>query len=914
MRDKPNDDLQFGKPADEQPATTPGPEKTPAEETVPDEIITEEITPEDTLPLSEIPADETPALNQPRFGEESLYRVKDQFSDLNTIPPTLTRERIRPSKASMPGAGLSESARPGRTIRRETSFQEFFRNLDIIKIVRGIYRRFWIVLLSAFGMFLLFLPIARGLQGGVSWSAESVIIYTKPTQKQIDSQGSSFLLRPLSQDTLVDMFLSPAHIKSLEDATGFKPLAKNVSFDSQSKSDIVTLRVSSMPSEKSAIEAVNKLADIIIVDNAEYYLQLASTAYDQYKTQREITEKDFNEAVKAVEEFQLKNQLLELNTQYQNYFSSVNAATERLSIAQVAHEGLVVRIRNYEKMIAELPEEVLNEAQEDNPLKGRISNAEAALLQARIQYAADNPKILRQERELEELRKLLQSGTFDETRERTYVKNPLKGQLEGELMKLRSEENVAVQQVESLAKDLTALQLKFQDLPRLEKEYAALLEKRAQTDTALKTLKASEESARLTAQSNLSDFKLISSATTAEPTVASLIGKIIPIAGFILGFFGGLILVLIIELLDAKIRTQQQLATAYDAPCLASIIEIPHLENYDIYQLMLPSLREISERLNVVLQGHRAKVLGFFSSLDGEGKSILSFNLARYYSSLNIKVLFAGFDTLPNPCLPGTTESGWPQLGIEDYLRGEAELSDMISSVNGVDVIRVQELRGDLLDLAKGSAMPRLWDLLRQNYDLIITESPAVLDHPLSGTIAGFQDEIIYVLASPVSDRRLVDAGLAFLEDRGLAPRALIFNRVNPYYLEDVRQQRIIRNLSEPGSPVKDLLARLQPLANAIARLKPSAQPAAAEEQEEDFSSEPLFEENTEFPEEDDLPEFIGEDEALQEVIGEEESGIDLLEEEKEENKTPEAEKEPGEISFRDWLGEPGKESDEDEK
>lgn len=910
MRDKPNNDLKFGKPAEEKPEITPVEEQTPTEEISSADQPGPETTDrqEKEQPAKEASAEES--IDTHARPEQTSFRIREQFDDLNTIPPTVSRDVIRPAAAAIPGSGLSESAHPGRSIRRKASFQEFFRNLDIIKIVRGVYRRFWIVLLAAFGMMLLFLSIARALQGGVTWSAESVIIYIKPTQKQIDTQGSSFLLRPLSQDTLVDMFLSPAYIRELEEKTGFKALAKNVSFDSQSKSDIVTLQVSAMPTEQAAINAANQLADIIITNNADYYRQLASAAYEQYKTQRETTEQAFNEAVKDVEEFQLKNQILELNTQYQNYFSSLNAAKERLSIAQVAHEGLVVRIKNYEQMIAELPEEVLNEAQEDNPLKGRISNAEAALLQARIQYAPDNPKILRQERELDELRKLLQSGTFDETRERTYVKNPLKGQLEGELLKLRSEENVAVQQVASLKRDIDALQEKFKDLPRLEKEYAALLEKRAQTDAALKVLKASEESARLTMLSNLSDFKLMSLASSAEPAAASLVGKIIPIAGFILGFFGGLALVLLIELLDAKIRTQQQLENAFDAPCLASIIEIPNLENYDTYQLLLPSLREISERLNVVLQGHRAKVLGVFSSLDGEGKSVLSFNLARYYSSLNIKVLFVGFDTLPNPCLPNETETGWPQLGIEDYLLGKAELPDMLSNINGVDVIRVQELRADLLDLAKGPAMPRLWDLLRQNYDLIIMESPAVLDHPISGTLAGFMDEIIYVLASPISDRRLVDAGLEFLEDRGLVPRALIFNRVNPYYLEDVRQQRIIRSLAEPRSPAEDLMDRLQPLTGLWARLRPSAETEnpAEEDKESPLAEEPLMDDEDAFPQDEDLPEFIGEEEsAVPDATGTDEPDEPAPTE-------PDIEKEPGELSFRDWLGEPDKGSEDNEK
>jgi Mrp family chromosome partitioning ATPase/uncharacterized protein involved in exopolysaccharide biosynthesis len=862
MRDKPNNDMNFGNSAKIEPIITPV-IKNPPEEMP----IQEPSTPaEQPIDKSDKQPNEAEKSSQlPRFDKETPFRIKDQFDDLDAIPPTLARNATRPSKLQGPGAGLSETARPGRTIRKTNDFQDFFRNLDLIKIVRGVYRKFWIVLISAFGMMILLLPVAHSLQGGARWAASSVIIYTKPTQKQIDTQGSSFLLRPLTQDTLVDMFLSPSHIKTLEDAIGIKPLQKKVAFESQSKSDIVTLRINDMPNEKTAIEAVNKLSDIIIVNNDLYYRQIASAAYDQYKVQREIAEQNFNEAVKAVETFQLKNQLLELNTQYQSYFSAVNAASERLSIAQVAHEGLVVRIKNYEKMIADLPDEVLNEALEDNPLKRRISNAEAALLDARIQYAADNPKILRQEREIEELRKLLKSGSYDETRERTYLKNPLKGQLEGELLKLRSEEDVAAQQAVALKRDFTELQLKFQDLPRLEKEYGALLEKRAQTDTALKSLKASEESARITMQASLSDFKLISPAISAEATAASLIGKVIPLVGFIFGFFGGLILVLIIELLDAKIRTQQQLENAYDAPCLASIIEIPNLEDYDTYQLLLPSLREISERLSVVLQGNRVKVLGFFSSLDGEGKSILSFNLARYYSSLNIKVLFVGFDANSNPCMPASTDTGWPQKGIEDYLRGETELADMILNINGVDIIRVQKSRADLLDLAKGAAMPRLWDMIRQNYDLIITESPAVLDHPLSGTVAGFQDEIIYVLASSISDRRLVDAGLEFLEDRGFAPRAIIFNRVNPYYLEDVRQQRIIRNLAERRNPLEDLLARFQPLVDLFARLQRPAKTIDTElPDEKPLASENNEEMVTEFSEEDDLPEFIGEEDFVE--------------------------------------------------
>ncbi|MBC8205917.1 MAG: AAA family ATPase [Kiritimatiellales bacterium] len=786
MRDKPEDDLGVETPATNQPEQASPGEKTPASSEAQESAPT-----------------------QPE------YRVKDQFANLDTIPPTLDRPHSTRAQTPATEAALPEANRSAHSIRHEISVQDFFRDLDFIKIIRGVYRRLWLVLLCACGLMLLFLPIARGLKGGVSYSAESAIIYNESAKKQIDARGSSFLLRPLSQDTLVDMLLSPVNIRKLEGFTGFKPLKNSVSFDAQSKSDIMTLQIRDMPDEQTAINAANKLAEIIIDDNANYYRDLAATAYQQFRTQREAAEQELAVAIEAVEAFQLENQLLEISTQWNNFFSSQAALLERMSISKVTHEGLLTRINEYVKKISTLPDEVLDEAQEDNPLKRRISNAEAALLQARIQYAADNPKVQRQEREIEELRNMLQSGSFDATRERTYVKNPLKSQMEGELLKLRIEEEVVRGQIRNMEEELAALDGKFEDMPRLEKEYAALLETRARLDATYKTLKAGEESARMTSESNLSDFRLLNPASSAEKEDSSLLGKIVPLLGFVFGFFGGLLLVLIIELLDAKIRTEQQLEKAYSAPRLASIVEIPNLEQYDAYTLLLPSLREIAERLDVLLSGKKAKSFGLLSSLDGEGKSTLSFNLARYYSSLGSKVLLVSFDTQPNPHLPDMTDIGWPQMGIEDYLRDKAQLPEMISNINGVDVIRVQKSSADLFDLIKTPAMKRLWNLLQEQYDLIITDIPAVLDHPMAGTVGAFQDELIYVLASPVSDRKLVDAGLEFMEDRGLVPCALIFNRVNPYYLEDIRQQRTIRHLADHRSPLSSLFDRFRKPADA---------------------------------------------------------------------------------------------------
>lgn len=727
------------------------------------------------------------------------FRVKDQFGSVETIMPHASAPAKKPSPPLRPAMPLSSEGgekKKASSIRKPTDFQDFFINLDFIKILRGIYRRSWVIALCAIGMLLLTLPIGMKMQSQTNFSAQATIIYTRTRSKQIDTEGSSFILNSLSQETLVDMLISPETINALEEYTGLDDLDKSIGIESQSKSDLIVLTVEGMADERTAIGTVNELANLIIESNERFYKRQAETAYQQYRKERAEAKEQLESAVQAVQDFQLKNGVLDLSTLYKSHFDSENSARERLNVARVAHEGLIVRIKNYERMITELPDEVLDESLENNPLKRKISNAEGALLQARIQLAADNPKIQKQERELEELRELLRSGSFDETRERTYIENPLKEQLKGELLKLQSEEEVARNQIVALEKNLEAIKANFQNLPQMEKEYASLLQERSNADARYNILKASEESARLTTEAKLTDFNLYSPATEAEDEGGSLLGKIVPIAGFIFGFGSGLFLLILLELLDAKIRTRQQLDNGFNAPCLASIVDIPHLGELEDYDILLPSLREISERIQVLLQKEHTKIFGLMSALDREGKSLLSFNLARYYRSLNINVLYVSLDDTPNEFLPAASDVGWPQKGIEEYLKAPIELSEMVTTVKGVDTIQVHRAGADFLDLTKSTAMTRLWDLLRANYDLILTDLPAILDNPVSGTLAGHMDELIYVIASPVSDRKMVDAALEFLEDRDEVPGALIFNRVDPYYLDDVRQQRIIQNLS----------------------------------------------------------------------------------------------------------------------
>lgn len=66
---------------------------------------------------AENPAAPEHAAPTPPAGSED-YRVKDQFRDIENIP-SMTRDAPRTARSAVPGGGLSDNARPGRSIRRE---------------------------------------------------------------------------------------------------------------------------------------------------------------------------------------------------------------------------------------------------------------------------------------------------------------------------------------------------------------------------------------------------------------------------------------------------------------------------------------------------------------------------------------------------------------------------------------------------------------------------------------------------------------------------------------------------------------------------------------------------------------------------------------------------------------------------
>jgi polysaccharide biosynthesis transport protein len=719
------------------------------------------------------------------MSDDSEYRVKEQMDAVGGY-----------SSVGHPGESRSgELVGGGRTLKegsvvREVDIHSFIQTLDYMKIIRGMYRRVHIVGIAIGVMILIFLwPAIRSWSKSGSHSAKAVLRYQRNSNKAVSPEGSLFQLSQFRESTALDMITYPDNLSDLADFLGEEYSAYGLRDSIEISADrrhaeLVGVRVLNMPDEETAIRAANALVNAVVKNSDYQYRTLALEKYEEFRRQRQELDEQLKQQEMLIQEFQQKHGLLNFSTQHEVYLATMNSTATRLSDAKVNLSILQTRMKTIKGRADELPDEVSQSTLEDNPIRRRIENAEAALTEARTQFAEQNPKVLRIEREIAELRKLLVSSAADGSGSQTMVPNPRKQELQAEVELLENEELVELQRIAQLQAEFDRLQAEYRKMPMIEKEYKALLERKAELDALSLSFKTSEQAARLTLDNNLSDFIVLEPATRAYFSRSQL-PKILMVLAVLVGFSAGLMLILIQELMDGNVRTVKQLELGYMVPCLAAIPVLPGLSVENEYQKMLPFVRDLSERMLTLLSGRKIRSLGFFSSADREGKSVLSFNLARYYASLGRKVCYLNF-CRDLPAVVQSKQGAWRSLGLESYLRGESKIEEVTSGCEGVDTIHIAAEPEELVDLYVGPAMIRLRDLLASRYDFVIVEAPAVMRHAESGILASLIDQFVYVVSSEGMAKRKVSACIRFLEQRGHAPFATVLNQADPYFLGDV--------------------------------------------------------------------------------------------------------------------------------
>ena len=672
-------------------------------------------------------------------------------------------------------------------VRKEIPLEDFLKTLDFKKIWRGLRRSKWIilacvVLFGAMGLF------AGRKLGGKAYRSTAVLLYTSMPSELIGGERN-LSIQVLTKQTAIEMIQLPQTLSVVEEELGFSDrnveIATRIEVESDKRDDLVRLTAEA-PTEKEAIAMVNALARAVVAANAQWYRAQLTKMEERVRSRIRTDSQRLDDLQAGKSRLALDDTVFDPQSEYMAHLERVGLTRLALEQQQALVQGLLVRIELIQEQLQGLPAEVVSTAYEDNPLKRRLANTEVALMEARTKYGPENPNTLMIEEEIKQLRRMLDEGTFDTNREQVFVKNPLRDELEVELIRLRADEQAA-------RSTLSHMQATMEEFRRQSADLPSKLRRFSEYTGQISALKAGIEAQEFLlsditfySRQTLGDFTELVPGTKAELELSRL-GILVKAFGFVFGLGLSVSLVLLYQIMDDRLVTARQVAAYYDMPAAALVPDYGRGSGMDPESVRLHVGRtwmSFAERRPAACG--RGCVIGFFSDESGVGKSAMTSVLAGYYRASGHKVLRMDFDFFGGSPPPLADEPGLEQV-VESGLPAES----VTRSVAGGDEAVLQRPVSGLLEWARSSAWQELCSSLKNRYDVVLLVGPPVNLDEAATVLARSCDYFVMVLGSGRTRRRELDPALEMLQLAGVRPGGFILNRLSPDLLDEPTRRRL---------------------------------------------------------------------------------------------------------------------------
>lgn len=187
-----------------------------------------------------------------------------------------------------------------------------------------------------------------------------------------------------------------------------------------------------------------------------------------------------------------------------------------------------------------------------------------------------------------------------------------------------------------------------------------------------------------------------------------------------------------------------------------------------------------SLRTNILFCGSDVKVIAITSCVPGEGKSNVSFNIARALADDGRKVIYVDGD-LRKSVILNRYKVGKRIVGLSHYLSGQGELEDIIHSTNveGLHMIFSGVEPPNPAELLGNSLFNDAIAFLRENYDYVIVDTPPMASVSDCAVISKVCDGVIMVIAAGSTNNRLAKTIKRQLERTGCRILGAVLNKID---------------------------------------------------------------------------------------------------------------------------------------
>ena len=374
-------------------------------------------------------------------------------------------------------------------------------------------------------------------------------------------------------------------------------------------------------------EFLNELIKVYADDKMDLQNEAHKRSLEFINYQLEGISDSMNLAGTKFTDFRSKNEIIDLGTETSIVMNNLKEIQSERARSQVQLDYFQ-NLHNYLSKAGDLKQLVAPSVVgiQDASLNAMV--LKLGELYNRRQYMSfsvsdNNPTIINIDKELAQARTLINENL------RNLIDNATKS-----IISLKSREAIISSQMNKLPRkeqQMIKLQRHFDMTSEI---YTFLLQKRAELNIAL--------------ASSMPDVQIVDRARPETATPLGLPKRMILVAGFILGILFPLGVILLINFLDVRIRTQEDVEDNTAIPILGSIINDQSNSIITVHQnpksIIAEAFRAFRTNLQFMLSEPNGKIISVQSTNPNEGKTFIAVNLATILAMNNKKVLIIGTD------------------------------------------------------------------------------------------------------------------------------------------------------------------------------------------------------------------------------------------------------------------------------
>jgi capsular exopolysaccharide synthesis family protein len=535
---------------------------------------------------------------------------------------------------------------------------------------------------------------------------------------------------------------------------------------------LVTVEYASSDPDMAAI-AANATAEVYIQDQIQSAGSATQKATEWLAQRAASLRQRVISSEKRLEEFRRESGIINLqgSSLLQEQIAKINS---NLIVARAARAEAEARYRQVRALLRSDGGIETAAAVLDAPLIQRLREQETQiqrqLAELKTQLRGGHPRLALKQSELKDLQA---SIALEVTKIVTNLKNELEiarvreGNLQTELRTLEGEgnkQNAAAVTLRALQTEVTANKQLYETIISRFKETGVVSD-----------------------QAKQADAKIISRATVPVLPFYPRKGMMIAVAVFFSAAIG-IALAVIMDLLDSGFRSAGQLEDALGLPAVGTLSKMSRVDRDQIpHEVVARKPNSIlgeavrSVRTALMLSGvdKSPKTILVTSSVSGEGKTSLSLSLTSLAARTGQRAIILDCD-LRRASVHKTLGVA-NDIGLSNYLSGQAELSDVIEIEpgTGLHYIAAGGRVPHPTDLLGSRKMYALLETLAETYDMILLDTPPLLAVSDALVLVRTVDRVLFVVRWEKTRRDFVGAAVKQVVEAGANIGGLVLSQVD---------------------------------------------------------------------------------------------------------------------------------------